>query len=94
MKDSYIPQYLDVPERYIFFTADEALVVVLPLVLLTSFSNFPIGLLGAGMALFLLRKVKQGGPLSRLLWRAYWLLPEGLLRLRATPPSHLRQLAG
>ena len=94
MKDTYIPQYLDVPERYIFFTADEALVVVVPVVLLTVFVNFLVGLAGASLALFVLRKFKQGGSLSRLLWRAYWLLPEGIVPLRSTPPSYMRQLAG
>ena len=94
MRESYIPQHLDVPERIIVFTPDELIVVIIPLGVMTIILNFVVGLAAAAAAFWALRKIKQGGPLSRLVWRVYWVLPEGPLRLRATPPSHLRQLAG
>jgi conjugal transfer pilus assembly protein TraL len=93
-QDSYIPQHLDEPERYIFFTADEGLALVVPAALLTLFSNFLVGLLLGGACVIALRRFKQGGPLTRLLWRLYWITPSALLGLRATPASHLRLLAG
>jgi len=93
-KDDYIPQYLDEPERYIFFTPDEAAAAIVPLACLSALTNFAVGLAGAAAAVLMLRRFKEGGPLHRLLWRAYWILPSGVLKTRATPPSHLRRLAG
>jgi conjugal transfer pilus assembly protein TraL len=93
-KEDYIPQYLDEPERYIVFTPDEAIAAIVPLAVLSALANFAIGLVGAAAAVLALRKFKEGGPLHRLLWRAYWLAPPGVLKTKATPPSHLRQLAG
>ena len=94
MRDSVIPQYLDEPERYFIFTPDELGVVLLPLGVLTVFSNFLMGLV-AGIACFVaFRNFKKGQGLHRLTRMAYWVLPSDLLKLKATPPSHLRELAG
>jgi conjugal transfer pilus assembly protein TraL len=56
--------------------------------------NFAVGLLTAGLAFVALRKLKQGGGLHRLLWILYWYVPTDVLRLKGSPPSHLRELAG
>jgi conjugal transfer pilus assembly protein TraL len=93
-RDTYIPQYLDEPERFFIFTPDELVIVVVPLLLGTVLANFVVGLV-IGLALFFaLRKLKQGGGLHRLLWVGYWFLPTDVLRLKATPASHLREMAG
>lgn len=94
MKDTYIPQHLDAPERYLVFTPDELIAVVAPLLICILVFNFLVGILVAGASLWALRKFKQGYSLSRLYWMAYWLLPSDVLRLKATPPSHLREFAG
>ena len=94
MKDTYIPQHLDAPERYLVFTPDELAVVVAPLLICILVFNFLVGLVVAGTCLWALRKFKQGSSLSRLKWATYWLLPSDVFRLKATPPSHLRELAG
>ena len=94
MKDTYIPQHLDAPERYLVFTPDELAVVVAPLLICILVFNFLVGLVVAGTCLWALRKFKQGSSLSRLKWAAYWLLPSDVFRLKATTPSHLRELAG
>ena len=93
-RDTYIPQFLDEPERFLIFTPDELVAVVAPLALCTVFINFAIGLVMAVAAFAGLRKLKRGGGLHRLLWRLYWHLPADVLRLRASPPTHLRELAG
>lgn len=94
MQDSYIPQSLDVPERYLIFTADELIAVVVPLLVCIILSNFLIGLLASGTILWVLRQFKRGGSLNRLKWGAYWILPSDAFRLKATPPSYLREMAG
>lgn len=94
MRDSVIPQYLDEPERYFIFTPDELGVVILPLGILTVMANFLVGLVVAVLAFAAFRKFKKGQGLHRLMLAAYWVFPSDILRLRATPPSHLRELAG
>ena len=93
-RDTYIPQYLDEPERFFIFTPDELIVAVAPLALCTVFLNFAVGLAVAVAAFAGLRKLKQGGGLHRLLWILYWHAPGDVLRLKGAPPSHLRELAG
>jgi conjugal transfer pilus assembly protein TraL len=93
-RDTFIPQYLDEPERFFIFTPDELMVVVIPLAIGTIVANFLIGLVVAGGVFLALRKLKQGGGLQRLLWIAYWYAPTDVLRLKAMPASHLRELAG
>ena len=93
-RETFIPQYLDEPERFFIFTPDELFSVVVPLAVGTVMFNFAIGLIAA-IGIFLgLRKAKQGGGLQRLLWLGYWHLPGDLLRLKACPASHLREMAG
>ena len=70
MKDTYIPQHLDAPERYLVFTPDELAVVVAPLLICILVFNFLVGLIVAGTCLWALRKFKQGSSLSRLKWAA------------------------
>lgn len=94
MQDSYVPQSLDVPERYLIFTADEMIAVVVPLLICIILFNFLIGLLASGTILWILRQFKRGGSLNRLKWGAYWILPSDAFRLKATPPSYLREMAG
>jgi conjugal transfer pilus assembly protein TraL len=94
MRESIIPQHLDEPERYFIFTPDELGVVIMPLGVGTVFFNFVIGLGAASAAFYALRKFKKGQGLHRLVRIAYWVLPSELLRFKATPPSHLRELAG
>lgn len=94
MRDTFIPQYLDEPERYFIFTPDELGVVILPLGVLTVMANFLVGLVAAVVAFTIFRKFKKGQGLHRLLLMAYWVLPSDILKFKATPPSHLRELAG
>lgn len=94
MRDSYIPQNLDQPERYIIFTLDELLTAVGAIVTCTVLENFAVGLLMAAVLIWTIRKVKQGSSLQRVLWALYWLLPPNAFPLKATPPSYLRQFAG
>lgn len=93
-RDTYIPQYLDEPERFFVFTPDELVAVALPLAICTVVLNFAIGLGIAVVAFIGLRKLKQGGGLHRLLWLLYWHIPTDVLRLKGSPASHLRELAG
>jgi conjugal transfer pilus assembly protein TraL len=41
-----------------------------------------------------LRKLKAGRAVSWIIHTAYWYLPGSFMGLKATPPSHLRVMAG
>lgn len=90
----FIPSYLDEPERFIIFTPDEALAAAVPVGVLGVVVNYPTGLVVAVVAIAVLRKLKQGGSLNRILWAMYWLFPQGILKLDASPPAQIRYFAG
>jgi conjugal transfer pilus assembly protein TraL len=89
-----IPQNLDEPERYFIFTLDELIVSVGPIVVLMITVNFVVGLAVGASAFWLLRKIKKGGNLNRLLWHAYWLMPSEVFSLKQMPASDERMLVG
>ncbi len=89
-----IPARLDDPERWLFWTLDEAAVLMGPAMLGLAANAFLVGLaVGAGGYLAL-RRIKRGGRAGLLMHAAYWLLPGAALRLQGAPPSHRRRFAG
>ena len=89
-----IPSRLDDPERWLFWTLDEAAVLMGPAMLGLAANAFVMGLaVGAGGYLAL-RRIKRGGRAGLLMHAAYWLLPGAALRLKGAPPSHRRRFAG
>ncbi|MGE7199764.1 type IV conjugative transfer system protein TraL [Brevundimonas naejangsanensis] len=94
VKDTYIPQHLDLPTRYVFFTIDELMAIVVPTFIGIMMNSFLGGLIGGGIAWMALRRVKQGTSLSRIYDRAYWLLPSSLFNFKDMPGSDLREMAG
>lgn len=93
-KDYYIPQHLDIPTRYAFFTMDELLVIIVPMAFGIFINQFVGSLILGGILLVILRKVKQGTSISQIYDRAYWLLPAKVFNFKDTPGSELRDLAG
>ena len=89
-----VPGRLDDPERWLFWTLDEAAVLLGPAVLGLAANAFVAGL-AAGLGAWLaLRRIKRGGSANMALHAVYWFLPGFVLRLQGTPPSHLRRFAG
>ena len=89
-----IPARLDDPERWLFWTLDEAAVLMGPAMLGLAANAFLMGLaVGAGGYLAL-RRIKRGGRAGLLMHAAYWLLPGAALRLQGAPASHRRRFAG
>ena len=89
-----IPRRLDDPERWLFWTLDEAGVLLGPAVLGLAANAFVTGLLAGLCAWWGLRRVKRGGGANIALYGLYWFLPDFVLRLKSTPPSHVRRYAG
>ena len=89
-----IPRRLDEPERWLFWTLDEAAVLLAPAVLGLGANAFLTGLMAGVGAWLVLRRVKRGGGAHVALYALYWMLPGQALGLKATPPSALRRFAG
>ena len=89
-----VPGRLDDPERWLFWTLDEAAVLLGPAVLGLAANAFVAGLVTGVGAWLALRRVKRGGRANMALHAVYWFLPGFVLRLRGTPESHLRRFAG
>ena len=82
-----VPGRLDDPERWLFWTLDEAAALLGPAVLGLAANAFVAGLVTGVGAWLALRRVMA-------LHAVYWFLPGFVLRLRGTPESHLRRFAG
>lgn len=95
MSDKYIiPKRLDDPELIGLWTLDEFLAMVVPFAWGILTQHILLGLTGALVAWFGLRKAKGGRASAWVIHLAYWHLPSGFVGLKITPPSHCRLLAG
>ena len=89
-----VPRRLDDPERWLFWTLDEAAALLGPAVLGLAANAFVTGLVVGVAGWLALRRVKRGGGANIALYALYWFLPGFVLGFRATPASHVRRYAG
>ena len=89
-----IPARLDDPERWLFWTLDEAAALLAPALLGLAANAFVTGLIAGLAGWALLRRAKRGGGADTALCALYWFLPGFALGLKAAPPSHLRRFTG
>lgn len=93
---SRIPRYLDAQPKVFLWDADEFVVTIAPLGvgIVTGFIITSIGLgllMGYGLS-----KLKRGQGSGFMLRAAYWYLPNagGIVKLKRTPPSYIREFVG
>lgn len=89
-----VPSHLDDPELIGLWTLDEFLAMVIPFTWGVLSQHIIFGLVAACLGWWLLRKAKAGRAVSWVIHTAYWYLPGSFMGLKATPPSHLRLMAG
>ena len=89
-----IPSRLDDPERWLFWTMDEAAVLMGPAMLGLAANAFVPGLAMGLVGWLALRRFKRGGRAGLALHAVYWFLPGFVLGLRGAPASHRRWFAG
>ena len=65
-----------------------------PVLLGLAVNAFVPGLIAGVGGWLLLRRVKRGGGANIARYALYWFFPDFVLRLKATPPSHVRRLVG
>ncbi len=89
-----IPRRLDDPERWLFWTLDEAAALMGPAVLGLAANHFVPGLVAGALGWLALRRAKRGGGANFALHALYWFLPGFALGLKAAPASCMRRFAG
>jgi type IV conjugative transfer system protein TraL len=89
-----IVEYLDEPERVLFFTTSEFLSLMLPLAFGLGTHHPGIGLLFGVLAWFLMNRFKANDGDSFLQKLLYWYFPVKLGKLKHIPSSHLRDFIG
>lgn len=90
-------EYLDEPERILFFTVDEFLGLMIPIAIGLKTHHMLFGLLGGILLLYLLNKlkVKRGNDGDSFIQRImYWYFPSRISKLKYIPPSFLRSFMG
>ncbi len=95
MKEAhYLPQMLDEPMRLVLLSLDEAVIFLLPLLVLGFvFNALLLGFMLGAMGVVFLKKIKGERGHYYVLHLLYWHLPP-LFPLRVTPPSFQRHYIG
>lgn len=88
------PQYIDEPYRLILFTLDEVFVAVLTVYLIGFVCGFVLmSLVVAALLIFLMKRIKGNEGPSFYVHLFYWFFSISP-KLRATPPSWIREFLG
>ena len=91
----YIPKRLDDPERVMFFSSDEMMVLVIPFIIIYFVLDmFIIAILVSSALCFWWKKFKGGDQANLHLYAMYWYYPAELMGLKATPKSYIRTYYG
>ena len=89
-----IPEYLDEPERILFWTMDEALALLVPVALGIQTAHPTLGLFCGFGLMLLLKRLKGTDRHDFLPCVLYWYFPRQLTRLKVMPPSYCRRFIG
>jgi len=90
----YIPKHLDDPERWLFWTIDEAIVLIAPFILGIALDHSFIGIVMSIILYMLYKKFKSTGVDNLIQYLIYWYFPSWLSGLKFTPPSYIRTYIG
>lgn len=93
-KLTYLPSYLDEPERFLIWTMDEALVLLLPLLIGVMVSFYGTGIIASIVAVTIYSRTKERIGKNLLPGVLYWYFPAAVSRFKATPPSYIKEYVG
>ncbi len=88
-EEFYIPRYLDEPERWLFWTIDEAMVLLLPIIVALNAGYLMLGMVVSGLSYVAWMKLKRNGHINTVRFAIYWFYPSTIMRLKHTPPSNI-----
>ena len=90
----YIPKHLDEPAKFVFWTIDEAIIMLVPMIM-GIVQSYTITGIFLGLGFMVLWKRMKGRDQSNLLmYGGYWHLPSMLYNLKFTPKSFYRFFIG
>jgi conjugal transfer pilus assembly protein TraL len=94
-----IPQYrlvnlLDEPERILFFTVEEFLMLIVPIAMGLKFHHSGYGLFLGICGLYSIHKFKKRDGEAFFQYWVYWNLPLWFGRFKKIPPAYFRTLVG
>lgn len=89
-----IPRRLNDPPRMFWWDLDLALLVLAATLLGMIAGYFVSGVAGGLLAAWLYSRAKSGQHPAYALHLIYWYMPAAVVKLKRTPPSHLRELIG
>ncbi len=91
----YIPKYLDEPERIMFWSIDEIIVMLVPMIVIGfCFNHFIHALLVSTIALLNWKRFKGSEQANLHLYILYWFYPHCVTGLKATPKSYIKTYFG
>ena len=89
-----IPRTLDLPEKILFFTINEIVLIMLPTIFGILANHTIKGLIIGILMLFLSKKLKPTNNGYNINHLCYWYLPDWLFKTTILPPSHIRIFLG
>lgn len=91
---TYLPTYLDEPERIAIWTMDEALVLLFPIFMGMMLGYALVGFIIGAVGLTGYSRIRSKLGHHLLPGLIYWYLPITFSRFVATPPSYIREYVG
>lgn len=91
---SNIPRRLNDPPRMFWWELDLALLVLASTLLGMVAGYFMSGVAAGVLTAWVYGRMKSGKHPAYALHLIYWYLPDAVVKLKCTPPSHLRELVG
>lgn len=89
-----IPKYLDEPYKIVFFTIDEFVLLIVPVIVSMKLVGSPmIGMFIGTVLVAVLKNIKGREGHNQLLRQIYWHFPP-IIRFKSTPPSYQREILG
>lgn len=89
-----IPRRLNDPPRMFWWDLDLALLVLASTLLGMVAGYFVSGVAGGVLTACVYGRMKSGKHPAYALHLIYWYLPDAVVKLKSTPPSHFRELVG
>jgi len=91
-KKYYVPRHLDDPPKFLLWSLDEAMVLLVPFIIGVLLSQVVIGMVLGVLSMLMVRRLKSKEGSNILFSLLYWHFP--INRFSHTPPSYIRTYIG
>ena len=94
LQQHVILNHVDTPVRFLFWTKEEALLILAPFMLGSTLDFVLLGLSASAINFYLIRLYKRYFGKGQLQAVRYWFFPQSPNRLSSFPPSYIREFIG